>query len=427
MTTDKTAGDAYTNPPEPPPDPGQDQDPKRPPSSLADMAKLENVDERGWLDPNNPPPPMPRLLTAKDARGEDACFLPLGRTAMLVAPGGVGKTQALMQLAVAVATGRPWLDTYDVASPGPVLAIFGEEDADEFKRRLHRCATALDLWGDKDAMGDLGRNLHALPMYGKPVTLVDKDGKETAFTEDLRRLLAGKDWRLVILDPASRFMGPECETDNKAATTWIECLERITQAHGKPAVLFAHHTNKGGLNPGETDQGAARGSSALTDGVRWQANLDRAFDTVGEGRDAHEKLDPNRCTLRVVKRNYGPPTNPLELERDIDHGGYLVPVSAATLKEATLTSNKRIAAEKRKLPGLESDMKTKRKQLADFEATTTQGTLDKKEHNRVDNERAKLGREVRDAERALEAAQNRIEHLSGRPVVDDGGEDVPRR
>lgn len=292
---------------------------------------LWNVGALGWLDPTNPPPTMPCLLTVPH-NGKAECFLPLGRTAMLAAPGGTGKTQALMQLAVSVATGKPWLDTYKVAAPGPVLVLMGEEDQDEFRRRLTGCVNALgDLWRNKEAMGNLGRNLYALPLYGTDVMLTDEYGQETDFARRLmERLQEGSEnWRLVILDPASRFMGPECELDNKAATTWIECLERMTKVRGNPSVMFAHHMNKGGLN-GETDQGAARGSSALTDGARWQANLDVVLedgDDTEKKKDGalKRKTDPNRCTLRVVKSNYGPRPGPLELERDGTNGGHLKP------------------------------------------------------------------------------------------------------
>lgn len=337
---------------EPPPDP-------RAPLPIHGYEKPPTVGDLSWLDPSNPPPPMPRLLAVRDARGKDACFLPMGRTAMLVAPGGTGKTQALMQLSVAVATGHPWLETYRVEQPGPVLAILGEEDDDESHRRLTLCVDALGLWEDKDVMAALGRNLHVLPVYGRDVGLLSESARETAFTHDLHRLLknsgalpvygrtvgwpaeraretafthdlhrllenSGVDWRLVILDPASRFMGPECETDNKEATTWIECLERLTKVAGNPTVLFAHHTNKGALAGGETDQSVARGSSALTDGVRWQANLEvvRLKDEAAWG-----KVDPSRCTLRVVKNNYGPRMEPLKLTRSGEHGGFLHPTS----------------------------------------------------------------------------------------------------
>lgn len=315
---------------------------KQDPAALARMfeqgpspsinAPLWSVGALGWLDPTDPPPVMPCLLTVQQ-NGKGECFLPLGRTAMLAAPGGTGKTQALMQLAVSVATGKPWLDTYKVAAPGPVLVLMGEEDKDEFHRRLTGCVKALDLWKDKEAMHNLGTNLYALPLYGTDVMLTDEDGNETLFAMTLMERLQELtvDWRLVILDPASRFMGPECELDNKAATTWIECLERMTKVRGGPVVMFAHHMNKSGLT-GETDQGAARGSSALTDGARWQANLDVVLeesDDDEKDRDSQKprrRTDPNHCTLRVVKSNYGPRPGPLELERDGVNGGHLKPV-----------------------------------------------------------------------------------------------------
>src|SRR5208337_189775 len=73
------------------------------------------------------------------------------------------------------------------------------------------------------------------------------------------------------------------------------------------------------------DATAARGSSALTDGVRWQANLD-AVPHPDNPKTQH----PDLAVLRVVKNNYGWFPPPLALHRDRDHGGAL---RAATKRE----------------------------------------------------------------------------------------------
>jgi RecA-family ATPase len=134
-------------------------------------------------------------------------------------------------------------------------------------------------------------------------------------TDLFQRLLDGlKDkepsdgWSLIILDPISRFAGASAETDNASATELIALLERLSlELRGRPTVLFGHHMNKTGIGNHSTDQGASRGSSALTDGVRLQINLDR-----GEQREN----EPETVTLRVVKSNFTSIPHPMTLIKD---------------------------------------------------------------------------------------------------------------
>jgi len=298
-------------------------------ATLQSLGMLSVADAR-WLDPDNDAPPVRALLLVEDptlpAGSGPAPFMPAGKVCMLAAPGGTGKTQALVQLAVAVASGKPWLGTYAVAEPGRVLLVLGEEGNDEMHRRIRGAVGAMKAWPEA---GKIAANLHALSLCGVPAGMVDKDGKQTDFADTLRvGLGAWPDaaWRLIILDPASRFLGPDAEKDNAAATRWVEAVERLTQLPGNPTVLFAHHTGKSGLN-GNTDQGAARGSSALTDGVRWQANLDRCLDPAPAGTKGN--LIADLVKLRVVKANNCRVQPELLLKRDLAHGGYLRPTDAA--------------------------------------------------------------------------------------------------
>jgi hypothetical protein len=281
---------------------------------------LRTVGDAGWLDANNEAPPLRALLNVLDDDGKEWPFMPLGTVAMMVAPGGTGKTQALVQLAIAVASGTRWLEKYTVTKPGAVLLALGEEDSDEMHRRI-RSAVRAAGWNDTADLTAL--NLHTIALRGVPAGMVDKDGLDTLFAKQFHSGLdaMGVEWSLIILDPGSRFMGPEAEKDNAQATRFIECLERLTQLPGRPTVLLAHHTTKTAL-AGNTDQGAARGSSALTDGARWQVNLDR---WVEMGPNGAMVGDNDRCKLSVVKANNVARFQTLNLRRVKDKGGYLVP------------------------------------------------------------------------------------------------------
>ena len=143
-----------------------------------------------------------------------------------------------------------------------------------------------------------------MSVTGSDATFIHQ-GSPTAFFETLLSQLKAKQpdqgWSCIILDPISRFLGADAETDNASATRFISLLERITmELKGNPTVLFGHHMNKSGIGSKNTDQAAARGSSALTDGVRWQANLER----VKKEEDVDSPSDLNQVVLRTVKSNF---------------------------------------------------------------------------------------------------------------------------
>jgi hypothetical protein len=157
-------------------------------------------------------------------------------------------------------------------------------------------------------------NIVVMPLAGHPVALVSGESGATAGSELLgalrKRLDAGTNWRLIILDPLSRFAGADTEKDNAAATRFIEIAESLIRSPGNPSVLIAHHTNKVSRTDGSHANSAhVRGPSALTDGVRWVANLEPGGeDTV---------------SFEVTKSNYSLKGPAVTLFRDADHGGFL--------------------------------------------------------------------------------------------------------
>jgi len=238
---------------------------------------------------------------------------------MLAAAGGAGKTMALLQLAVSVASGCPWLGgetAVGFAVPpeaqGYVCLLLAEEDAEEVQRRMIAIKTTLRL--DAQQWELVRKRLLILPLAGEAAQLIEPDGergktRETPFFEELRRQLEGSDvdWSLIILDPLSRLATAETEVDNHHATRFIATIEKLVSVRGNPTVLVAHHSNKsarGGVGAGSAN--AARGASGLSDGVRWMATLDYP---------AAEKGEEPQLTLSLVKHNYNAPAAPRPLSR----------------------------------------------------------------------------------------------------------------
>lgn len=305
-----------------------------PPPNLTDA--MEHVRALPWCEPDATwidaePLPRPYLLYVPAGIGQSALtrgvgFLPMGKVGLLAAAGGAGKTFALCGLALSVVTRRPWLDTF---LPGPdlrgnVVLVLGEEDAPELRRRLHTQARAMGLLGKEH--GEAVRRILALPGAGidtLALTQAEQNGARarTAFADALYAHLEEEGrrrggWDLIVLDPLSRFAGPDVELDNAAATRFIQGLERFTALPGSPTVIVAHHTNKASrAEDVARSASAVRGASGLVDGARWVGDL--------------EPIASEFARFRVMKSNYGRiPPEPTWLKR-ADEGG----LRAATPEE----------------------------------------------------------------------------------------------
>ena len=283
----------------------------------ADAAKAaESVGKLEWFTPPaawlaDAPPFREYLLHDAPESGafalRGAGMLPRGKVGILAAAGGVGKTFALTGLALSLVTGAKWLGNFPTGDNlrRRVVLVLGEEDIGEVQRRLHAQARAMEL--DPAKYGPALAGIHALAGAGLDTLALTRPtdepgiGAGTAFADGLYAYLeahGGNGWDAVILDPLSRFAGPDVETDNSAATRLVQVLERFTKLPGSPAVIVAHHTTKASRSEGEIGATAVRGSSALTDGARWVGTLDPVVVKGGA------KL-PGHARFRVAKQNYG--------------------------------------------------------------------------------------------------------------------------
>lgn len=257
------------------------------------------------------PPPRRYLVTHPDGDG----LLPLGKAGILTSQGGTGKTNAVLQLAVAIATGRDWLDHFliPVGSPRKVLLLLGEEDVEEVWRRIHHVCELLQL--DAHARAAVAENIYAIPLSAEQTPLLRIEGDDAVPTKHLLAMRArladsaGDDeldgWGLIVIDPLSRFAGIDAESDNRLATQFVQACETLTRSPGTPTVLVCAHSSKESIRAGRAD---SRGVTGLTDGFRWHATLCR-------------ERDRDWVTLAVEKNNYARPTDDLHLCRK--RGGLL--------------------------------------------------------------------------------------------------------
>lgn len=278
--------------------------------------------------------PQPRDWLLK--QGAEGLF-PAGKCGLLVAPGGVGKTMALAQLALAIASGFDWLGRdggrqgYSVPKRGKVLLVLGEEDREEAHRRLYAAAQNRQAFAFADAAeleheafaeerrAEAAARITLLTLAGMPCSFIsraDRYNEPTtssfldAFRAKLEREAGEEGWRAIIIDPLSRFAGLDAETDNACATRFVQAIEKLATVKGHPGIVVSHHTAKVARSDKDfgADAAAARGSSALVDGFRWVANLVRLGDGV--------------VRFGVSKSNYGAHGEPIHLRRE--EGGALV-------------------------------------------------------------------------------------------------------
>lgn len=250
--------------------------------------------------------------------------LPLGKVGQVIGEGGVSKTMFACQGAVAVATGTPWLGALSVPSPGRVLLVLGEEDAAEARRRLYHAARVANAVPPKGS-------IVVMPLSGVPAPMVESDQagnfRDGPFTTWLRDYVRREGFRLIVVDPLSRFGGKEAETENAAATRFMQSLESVVTSTS--TILNVHHTNQSSRGGGKVSAISGRGVTGLVDGARWQCALSAESLEI-DGEEVRERLG-ELVTFSVTKSNYAMKPEPILLRRDGEHMGALVPLDAPDL------------------------------------------------------------------------------------------------
>lgn len=431
-------------PPDPPRIPGEDDVPLAEELlAIHDLARddaLRAEEDKNELRPlvlflsreslRTRPPPRDYLL--KDANTGDGRFL-RGTVGLLAAEGGAGKSYALAQLCVSLSTGLTWFGNGGWAPQGDplrVLYLAGEEDKAELTRRIYYAAKAMGAISD-EALDLIARNLHAVPLAGNGCSLtVGNDPKSdglpmTLFAWqvfDLMRIAKDRTrpYGALIIDPLSRFAGFDVEKDNSAATRFVQVLERFTgEDTGMPSCICAHHMKKRGEGSEEATADAIRGASALKDGVRWAALLEPQKRQDGAA---------DLLTLRIVKANGVPPSDPLFLCRPGDGNEGVLRV--ATRDE--ISSHDVTAKAQNKSDEL---IEKKIEQVITFISTTNHAMTGNQLAAKCGNRKATLAaiKMLKEAKRVVEAASGGlvlgpVPGGSGRfrEPEGDGGELVPQ-
>ncbi len=248
--------------------------------------------------------------------------MPMGKAGAVVGTGGTGKSQFALGLAYDLATGRQRYSPWRPAKARKVFFLSAEDDEEELHRRFRRLACE-DLEADNtEVLRLLSENLRIVSRVGEDNLITREDNREVVQTDFIDRLVktleSAGEVGLIVIDPISRFRGGD-ENAAQDTTRFVEAVEKLVKLTGA-ALLLVHHSNKASSASGEVTQHAARGSSALVDGLRLVINLSVVLQRPPRDSGA----TPQLVMVKMTKTNYSRLHEPTLLIRKDD--GRLVPV-----------------------------------------------------------------------------------------------------
>lgn len=267
----------------------------------------------------NPPPKIDLVIPG----------LKSGSVAALVAAGGAGKTMLALQLLMAVAAGIRadiagcFIPTKDWPT-GRVLAALAEDAVDILQRRLHFMFQKIP----PDVREIIYERVTVQSLYEELTYLVQRG--PTGAPEVNQPLYdalkaACTDMRLLILDPLRQWHMVS-ENSTEEMTYVIQIFKKLAAETGC-AILFLHHVNKMSITSGSgDDQAASRGSTAITDNIRFQMNLVVMRQDEAEGYGVKREDCKQYLRLVSAKANYCDSAEHwLQRVRDLE--GVLVPAN----------------------------------------------------------------------------------------------------
>jgi hypothetical protein len=218
------------------------------------------------------------------------------------------KSWLLLNLALCLAAGRPWLEHFPVPKPRPVLYVDLEMGERTLRRRLHQLMAGMQLPDD----------LPLMTLSGAPLTFMG-----TQPTQFLQRVQAQFDPQVIIVESLRRvLLGSENEA--KDVIAFWRAIDPIRLA--KKTLILSHHMRKLSPNPRarETNRDRASGSTDVLAGADVALAVERLARPGGSVRvtcvKARDVEEPPAFTVSLeVKGQEGPAT--LRLREDAEAAG----------------------------------------------------------------------------------------------------------
>ena len=228
-------------------------------------------------------------------------WLPDKSITFLISPPESYKTWILLDLAVSIAAGVPFLGQYNVASPGPTLIIQQEDSHSGLTDRLalivdQKLGLSVNLDGDTWQVP----TMPDLPIYIHPSRMLRFDNKQVI--EELEKQIEILKPKVILIDP---LYSTTKSTDNYMSdlANQMMVLKTWRDKYGCSFVI-AHHSKKN-LDPDST----AREDS-------WGSQFLNAFLEAGWQIRRNPKLAQNEIVVRRHSKVMGN-QNPISLTFDI--------------------------------------------------------------------------------------------------------------
>jgi RecA-family ATPase len=236
-----------------------------------------------------------------------------GSIAVMVGPGGVSKSMLALQTAGIIASGADhwhlWTDGTDPIKSGRVAVFNIEDPGIILDTRCHDIAASLPGHMREQFIDEYHDQVSIWPLVGRGFAFGRKAPKTgqirpTEWIDWISEKVEGT--RLAVVDTFIRGLDG---LDENASTEVAPVLAMLEIVARKTACTFLilHHTNKASTAPGQAAaQGAARGSSAITDNARWQTNLSTMTEAESQTRGITDERK-RWVQVELAKVNYGPP------------------------------------------------------------------------------------------------------------------------
>lgn len=247
-----------------------------------------------------------------------------GSVGSIVGTGGVGKSYLSLALGMHITAQVPIFDSWAAPKAGGRVVMLAAEDSTMvMQHRMHYFAESLrhhnsraeydriiGAMHDQFAIYDLTKNV---PKIVNAKGVVSEQAQDLLFE-------AADNARLIIIDPLRQFHLAD-ENDSSAMSALIAAFKHVA-ANTECTILFTHHVGKSAILNGNGGAAqASRGSSALTDDVRWQLNVAGMIEAEAKVFGVDDDDRSQFVSIHVSKVNYGRQQQKIWLERQ--EGGVL--------------------------------------------------------------------------------------------------------
>jgi len=272
----------------------------------------------------SPPFPAPEVITADEwqaARSTPDCIVQdlfYADVAVLVAPGGMGKTTLKLFEAISITLGLP-LYGLTVHKRGAVLIITAEDSREMLIARLRAICHAMQL-NDAD-IAIVMQQVRIADVSGSGFKLTEVSGDVVRPCDGIEQIIEACQTIkpvLIVIDPAVSFGVGESRV-NDAEQGLIEAARKLRKALDC-CIQYIHHSGKQNAREKAIDQYAGRGGSAFADGARMVHVLQSLTPDEWRNETGTELL-PGESGLRLArpKMSYCAPQGDILIRRNGYH------------------------------------------------------------------------------------------------------------